>query len=273
VFLKMIEEKPKNPRALRMWKDRQPKDFENTKRAMFIKGSKSSQLVNNIMKDLAALKSPDVVKYNNKKKNKYPNPFESEVNYEFLSTKSDCSLFMFGSHSKKRPHNMVIGRMFSYHILDMIELGVTHCKGLQEFKSKKNAIGSKPCFVISGPEFDNNEVLKMTANIIIDFFRGRVVENINLSGLDHVIALTATGGNSFHFRHYSIQFKKSGERVPKVELEEIGPSIDFVVRRNKFGDPDLRKRTLAPKQKKKKTFTHKRIKRNNSKRSHPKTRH
>jgi len=102
VFLKMIEEKPKNPRALRIWKDRQPKDFENTKRAMFIKGSKSSQLVNNIMKDLAALKSPDVVKYNNKKKNKYPNPFESEVNYEFLSTKSDCSLFMFGSHSKKK---------------------------------------------------------------------------------------------------------------------------------------------------------------------------
>jgi len=84
------------------------------------------------------------------------------------------------------------------------------------------------------------------------FFRGRVVENINLTGLDHVIVLTANGENSFHFRHFSIHFKKSGDRVPIVELVETGPSIDFIVRRNKFGDPDLRKQTLAPKHKKKK---------------------
>jgi ribosome production factor 2 len=250
----MIEEKPKHPRALRVWRNRQPKEFENVKRAMFIKGSKSSFVVTCVLKDLAALKKPDIVKYNNKKRNKYPSPFEDETTVEFLSTKSDCSLFMFGSHSKKRPHNLVIGRTFNYHILDMIELGITQFKPMEAFNKRKNAVGSKPCFIISGAEFENNEELKMTANIIVDFFRGRVVDAVNLAGIDHVIALTAINATSFHFRHYSIQYKKSGEKVPKVELEEIGPSLDFTLRRNKFSLGEIRKQTLPRKIKKKKNL-------------------
>jgi len=221
---------------------------------MFIKGSKSSLVVTSVLRDFAAIKKPDIVKYNNKKKNKYPSPFESEATIEFLSDKSDCSLFMFGSHSKKRPHNLVIGRMFNHHLLDMIELGITYLKPMEGFKTRKNAIGSKPCFIISGADFETNEDLKMTANIFVDFFRGTVVENINLQGLDHVIALTAKNSTSFHFRHYAIKFKKSGERVPKVEIEEIGPSIDFAVRRNKIGMGDIRKQALTKKKKKKKNL-------------------
>jgi len=148
-----------------------------------------------------------------------------------------------------------MGRLFNYHVLDMIELEVLHFNSLQNFKNQTNAIGSKPCFIITGPEFDNDETFKMIGNLFVDFFRGEVVKGINLMGLDHVIGLSSNGKNSFYFRHYGIKLKKSGSKVPNVELEEIGPSFEFKIRRSKFADNEARKRTHAPKKGKTKNIS------------------
>ena len=44
------------------------------------------------------------------KKNDF-RPFEDETPIEKLSKKLDASLFLFGSHTKKRPNNIVIGKL------------------------------------------------------------------------------------------------------------------------------------------------------------------
>jgi len=159
-----------------------------------------------------------------------------------------------GLTRKKRPHNLVIGRMFNYHVLDMVELEIFQFNSLQNFKNQKNAIGSKTCFIITGPEFDNDDTFKMIGNMFVDFFRGEVVSAINLMGLDHVIGLSSNGKNSFYFRHYGIKLKKSGSKTPNVELEEIGPSFEFKIRRSKFADNEARKKTFPPKKGKKKNL-------------------
>jgi len=71
------------------------------------------------------------------------------------------------------------------------------------------------------------------------------VSDINLKGLDHVICLTIGPTGAIQFRHYAIIMKKSGTRVPLVELEEIGPSIDLIWRRTQFGAENLRNETLS----------------------------
>ena len=38
---------------------------------------------------------------------------------------------MLGNHNKKRPHNIIMGRMYDYQVLDMIELGLENFKSLQ----------------------------------------------------------------------------------------------------------------------------------------------
>lgn len=42
-------------------------------------------------------------------------------------------------------------------------------------------------------------------------------------------------------RSYKILLKKSGLKTPRIELDEIGPSIDFSIRRTKIASKDLYK--------------------------------
>lgn len=48
------------------------------------------------------------------------NPFSDPASLEFFSERNDCSLFVFGSSSKKRPHTLTLGRTFGHKILDML---------------------------------------------------------------------------------------------------------------------------------------------------------
>lgn len=64
----------------------------------------------------AKLKAPNTIKYS--KKNDV-HPFDDATPLEFFSDKSDAPLFVFGSHSSKRPNNLVLGRLFNYKMLDI----------------------------------------------------------------------------------------------------------------------------------------------------------
>jgi len=229
--------KPKNQRSKRALEEREPKAIENTKTAIFVRGATCSDLVQKCMKDIAVLKQPHSVTFN--KKNEI-RPFEDATKVEFFCQKNDSSLFMFGNHNKKRPNNLIIGRMYDYHMLDMVELGVESFTPLQDFKTAKVASGSKPCLMFAGESFADpaNKEFQRLKNLLIDFFRGPEVTNVRLAGIEHVIQITSVE-NKVLFRSYRIILKKSGTRIPRVELEEIGPSIDWVMRRSQLASDDL----------------------------------
>lgn len=178
--------------------------------------------------------------------------FDDENSVEFLTQKNDASLFMIGSSTKKRPNNLVLGRTFDGHIFDVMEFQFSHFKSIDAFKCKsKKAPGSKPCFVFTGDQWEGHEMFMKLKNILIDMFRGTIVESVNVKGLDHVIVCTAWKEKVF-FRSYSVDFKKA-DAHPRVELEEMGPRFDLEFRRHKFASADLLKaatkkpKGLAPK--------------------------
>ena len=76
---------------------------------------------------------------------------------------------------------------------------------------------------------------------------------MNLKGLDNVIFVAAAAGGIL-FRQYAVGFKKSGGKVPRIELTQIGPSFDFELRRVKTPPPDVAREAMktAPKAVKKK---------------------
>jgi len=232
--------KPKTRRGKRALQKREPKAVENRKTALFIKGKNCSKLLMDCMKDLDRLKRPATVSYNRKNDIR---PFEDFSKLEWYGKKNDASLFMFGSHNKKRPHNMVIGRLYDYQMLDMIELGVENYVALSEFKNSKIAASTKPCLLFAGEEFSNvgNIEMQRLKNLLIDFFRGPEVEQVRLAGIEHAIQFTSLGEDKVLLRSYKILMKKSGQRTPRIELEEIGPSLDLKLRRTHIASQDLYK--------------------------------
>eukprot|EP00163_Fabomonas_tropica_P028544 TRINITY_DN5835_c0_g1_i2.p1 TRINITY_DN5835_c0_g1~~TRINITY_DN5835_c0_g1_i2.p1 ORF type:complete len:289 (+),score=67.43 TRINITY_DN5835_c0_g1_i2:258-1124(+) len=210
-----------------------------------------------LLTDIYTMMRPNSTHF--RKKNDFL-PFENQTNLEFLSDKNDASILVFGNHNKKRPNNLTFIRTFDYQVLDMAEFGVTECKHMQEFKTDKSMFGSKPCILFQGEQFNVDPELIKIRSLLLDVFRGRIVDNINLAGLDRLVVFTALSATKIKFNHYRIIMKRSGTKLPRVELEEQGPRFTMTPRRSRWATGELLKESMKvprnAKAKKTKNITH-----------------
>ena len=274
----------KSARGRRFLKNREAKLNENPKTALIVRGQKTSGLINDVLTDLYMLKKPLGV---HMRRHNAVHPFEDATPLEFLSQKNDASLFAFGTHSKKRPHNLVFGRMFDHHVLDMVELGVTgalaplarrtpralsttpigrpppphpppppprDCAGFKKMAAFPQAGGgcsteSKPCLLFSGAAWEHDANLVALRSVLLDFFLLKEVDAISSIGVEHLIVFTAATESTVLLRHYLVRLKKSAEGTgPYTELVETGPSLDLAVRRTHHASEELMKQaTIKPK--------------------------
>lgn len=72
----------------------------------------------------------------------------------------------------------------------------------------------------------------------------QVVENINLAGIDRAYICTAVSPKKVLLTHCALRLKKSGTIVPRMELVEVGPSMDLVVRRHRLPYESVRKQAM-----------------------------
>lgn len=228
--------------------------MENPKSTLFIRGESTSEITQSALNDLYQLKTPLAQKFS--KKNKV-HPFEDAAPMEFFSVKNDTSLLCLATHSKKRPHNLTFARTFDGKVLDMYELGLNPetFRTMASFKNAtgKVAVGMKPMILFSGAVWDSadNAVYAGLKSYFLDFFRGSTVEKVDVSGLQYIITISAVeprDGDALsppvHLRVYKILTKRSGHKLPRVELEEMGPRMDFSVRRHQAADADMLKEAM-----------------------------
>ena len=181
------------------------------------------------------------------RKNADVQPFEpgGEVSLERLADRVNCSLFALGSHSKKRPHNLVLGRLYNFQLLDAVELGVERFAAIKSFGGAATAqAGNKPMMLFLGERFEPGGAHAGVKSMLLDFFRGQEVEAVNLAGLDRVICVLSTSDRALLLRQYAVKLTKSGTRVPRAALTLMGPSLDLVLRRTRAAPLDLEKEAL-----------------------------
>ena len=234
------QDKPKTRRGKRILEKSQPQIIENTKKLLVLKGNKTSDVVNSVLRDIAMLSKPQCKVFS---RNNDVLPFEDVGSLEYFGTRNDCSLIAFGSHNKKRPNNLVLGRLYDEHVLDLYEFGVEECISIQDASRnsrdhRTKAVGSKPMMVFIGEQWESDFKYAKVQNLLLDTFRGVKVEKLNLKALDHVIACTVADDTIF-IRVYTIRFKKSGSKVPQVELGHMGPFWNLSLRRTQLASDDL----------------------------------
>jgi ribosome production factor 2 len=245
-------DKPKTKRGKRFLEGREPLVVENVKKAMFIKGGRTNEAVTTALKQFYMLKKPFSLLLS---KNNILRPFEDVTPLEYLTQKNDHSLFMFGFNSKKRPNSLILGRFFDQHVTDMFELGIEKLLPMANFQTPKITLGIKPCLIFHGEPFEIDPEFQRLKCLLTDFFRGEVVDNVRLQGIEHALHFTAAEGK-LYIRSYRVMLKKSATKVPNVELVEMGPSLDVSVRRSKLCSDDVYNRSkkqpkeIEPKKKK-----------------------
>ncbi|KAM5356146.1 hypothetical protein ACJ41O_002792 [Fusarium nematophilum] len=244
--------KPRNARSKRALEKREPKVNENPKTCLFLRGTTCSQIVQDALSDLHQMRQPLAKKFT--KKNAI-HPFDDASSLEFFAEKNDASLLLFGSSQKKRPHNLTFVRTFGYKVLDMLELYLDpeSFRTIAQFKTKKFAIGLRPMLLFAGTAFESpvSNEFTLAKSMLIDFFRGEPSDKIDVEGLQYIISVSAedsTGDGdakpAIHLRVYLIRTKRSGQRLPRVEVEEIGPRMDFRVGRIKEADESMLKEAM-----------------------------
>jgi ribosome production factor 2 len=244
--------KPRNARSKRALEKREPKAVENPKTALFLRGTTCSQVVQDAMGELHSLRQPLAKKFT--KKNAI-HPFEDASSLEFFSEKNDASILVFGSTSKKRPNALTFTRTFGHKILDILELylDADSFRTLAQFKTKKFGVGLKPMILFAGTPFESpvpNEYT-LAKSVFTDFFKGAPTDKVDVEGLQYLVAICAEelAGEGeakppIHLRVYGIRTQRSGHRLPRVEVEEIGPRMDFRVGRVQAADESMMKAAL-----------------------------
>lgn len=244
--------KPRNARSKRALDKKAPKAVENPKKALFLRGTTCSQVTQDALTDLYSLRRPLAQKFT--KKNEI-HPFEDASSLEFFSEKNDASILVFGSSSKKRPHTLTMVRTFAHNVLDMVELHLDpeSFRMLSQFKNKKCAVGLKPMLLFAGTPFESPvpSEYTMVKSFFTDFFKGEPADKVDVEGLQYIVSISArdtVDGEEakpmIHLRVYLIKTKRSGQRLPRVEVEEMGPRMDFRVGRMKDADESVLKEAM-----------------------------
>jgi ribosome production factor 2 len=254
-YLLRFFRKPKNARSRRALEKREQEN--PCKRALFLRGTTCSQIVQDALADLYTIKNPWAKKFT--KKNSI-HPFEDPSSLEFFSEKNDCSILVFGSSSKKRPNTITLCRTFNHKVLDMLELyldGQAY-RRINQFKTQKFAVGLRPMLLFMGTAFESpvSNEWTMAKSLLMDLFRGEPADSVDVEGLRYMIVVSADEEGSqpagdgadakpvLHLRVYLIRTKRSGHKLPRIELEEQGPRMDFRLGRMRAPDEAMLKEAM-----------------------------
>jgi ribosome production factor 2 len=201
-----------------------PEDCPKT--SVVLRGNKSSPAVTACLHDFHRLRSPLSLLLSRKHSKVYP--FEQFETIQRVLHKHKCNLFCLGTHSKKRPNNIVLGRTYDDVLLDMFELALIDYRGLKDFPANSTHAGFKPVVLFQGELFETEEKYLRLKSLLLDFFGGEPTPKVDSRSLDRALVFSITEDESILMQQFQV-------RIP-FSTTEIGPRAEFKLRRMELAD-------------------------------------
>ncbi|KAJ5630496.1 Ribosome production factor [Penicillium longicatenatum] len=252
--MSLREIKAKNPRTARILKAREPQLIENPKKTLLLHGTKCPQALDTVLKTFNSLTKPNSVLFH--KKNANVHPFENTESLEFMANKNECGLVVYGSSNKKRPNCLTLARIYSSQLLDMCELILLPAAEAGDIPPINELVmhvgaGLRPMMLFAGSPWEDPTSTShvMLKSFFLDMFKGEETDRIDVEGLQYVLMVAAEEPRDglspvVHLRWYKVITKRSGHKLPRVELEEIGPKFDFKIGRMRPAAADVMKEAM-----------------------------
>lgn len=220
---------------------------------MLLHGPKCPLPLHSVLKTFHTLTKPHSILLH--KKNENIHPFENVESLEFLALKNECGVVVWGSSSKKRPNTITILRIFDGKQLDMLELSLLPTPEEDEGSKLQIGVEMKPMILFAGSMWDDastseqGQLYGTLKSLFLDIFSGEEVRNIDVEGLQYLLMIAAGEPEAsqspvVHLRWYKVRTRKSGQKLPRVDLDEVGPKFDFRVGRFKEAEASTMKEAL-----------------------------
>ncbi|KAL9110013.1 MAG: hypothetical protein Q9227_005352 [Pyrenula ochraceoflavens] len=247
------EIKPRNARTARIVKAREPQLIEDRKKTLLLHGSKCPLPLHGVLRTFHKLTKPHSVLLN--KKNENIHPFENAESLEFLAKKNECGLVVWGSSSKKRPNTVTLMRMFDSKALEMVELLLMPSPGDMGEQQMQIGISMKPMLLFAGTVWDDesatdqSRTYAMLKSLFLDIFSGEETKTVDVAGLQYILMIAAGDAQNntnpiIHLRWYKIRTEKSGQKIPRVEVDPVGAEMDFALGRARLADAGMMKEAM-----------------------------
>lgn len=135
---------------------------------------------------------------------------------------------MFGNSQKKRPQDIILGRIFNSKVIDLVEFGATEHQAIGLVKSFE--YHTKPVLIFQGDHFDYNDSLKKVKNIFIDFFSSQHYQEINILEMNRVIVFSATSETSIRMEQYEVpSISEALAYTDELKPNKIGPCMTLAL--------------------------------------------
>ena len=241
----MEERKPKTHKGKLYLESLKPKVIEDPKKCLFINTQNSNEIMRMVLNELYLMKKEFSKKLN--RKEQIFNIVQNKENVEFLCTKNNCTFFSLSSNNKKHPMDLTLGCLYDHQLLDSFEFEVTNFIPMSYFK-EASTINSdlKPIIIFQGELFESDFNYDRLKKFFIDYFQLLDRPNVVISELRRLIVISIENDEKIvKIRTYQINGDLSSKNsLPKVNLVEIGPSLDLKERKFLLADEVLYKKAL-----------------------------